>query len=101
MTIKGIRTLKSIALALGASLALHGAAGAQTIKTGVDATFAPADASARALSALRFHTVTSWPRLKKRRAIAAPILPIPTTPIFTHVSFDCGARVAPRNAKLT
>jgi len=41
MTIKGIRALKSIALALGASLALHGAAGAQTIKTGVDATFAP------------------------------------------------------------
>ena len=37
---------------------------------------------ARALSALRFHTIISCPRPAKRDARAEPILPMPAMPIF-------------------
>ena len=46
---------------------------------GVSATLKPV---ARALSALRFQTIISCPRLDKRAAMAAPILPVPAIPIF-------------------
>ena len=46
---------------------------------GVLATFNPV---ARALSALRFQTIISCPRLASRAAMPAPILPMPATPIF-------------------
>src|SRR5579864_7960896 len=46
------------------------------------ATFAPSFARGCVLGALLFHTTTSWPQLMRRCAIAAPILPVPHTPIF-------------------
>lgn len=43
------------------------------------ATVAPSDASGAARSALRFHTVTSWPSRRSDRATPAPIVPVPST----------------------
>src|SRR5882724_3785130 len=63
-------------------------------RAGVAATFAPAAASARVFSAVRFHTVTSWPSDSSRWAIAAPILPVPAMPIFTRLLLDPGVDTA-------
>src|SRR6185312_4607286 len=50
-----------------------------TSSAGVPTALAPA--TALAFSGVRFHTATSWPTSIKRAAMAAPILPIPATPI--------------------
>src|SRR5690349_13584316 len=49
---------------------------------GVAATLAPAAATSRVLSGVRFHTVSSWPRPIRRCAMAAPIRPVPAIPTF-------------------
>ena len=56
---------------------------------GVAATLAPAAASARVFSAVRFQTVTSCPRPSSLCAMAAPILPVPAIPIL-NVSLLAG-----------
>src|SRR5215218_5658038 len=51
----------------------------RTAAAGSDAASAPASASGFVFSALRFHTVTRIPDRSSERAMAAPIVPVPST----------------------
>jgi hypothetical protein len=49
---------------------------------GVLANFAPAATNSEARDAVRFHTATVWPALRRFRLIGRPIRPSPMKPIF-------------------
>src|SRR4051812_17314129 len=61
-------------------------AAAPTAAAAVGATVAPSGSRARAFASVRFHTVTWWPFLRKRRAMPDPSSPVPSSAIRLTIS---------------
>jgi len=55
---------------------------AATTSAGVATPTAPRVTNAAVFSAERFQIVSAWPLSSRRSAIAEPIRPVPSTPIF-------------------